>query len=315
VARLDALRTRVAAIEGRAAALAVPGPAWGFGLAAIDPVLGPTGLCPAAVHGLGVDRLAHLPATLELALRLLARLPDPALREDTRQSEHPWGIRRHAAMPPARPLLLVQTSGLTREIGRPYGPGLARRAAPAGPAMPAAQHPDPAPRTRWFRPLTPDRLILVEARSDAEALAALEEGLACAGLAGVLGLGIAVDFTASRRLGLAAQSGGRPCLLLGLRPGAQATASQWQVTPLPSASDPHDPRAPGGWRWRLNLLRARGCPPQGWDIGWEDKDHEPADRFTLAAPSVDRAPSPDARPAAGAGGHTSGGSGPSVRAA
>jgi protein ImuA len=93
--------------------------------------------------------------------------------------------------------------------------------------------------------LDPRRVILAAARSDDEALWAMEAGLRCTGLAGVLGEVANLDLSASRRLQLAAEAGGVTGLLLRRQRGARrlrvepsAAASRWSVAALPSALEP-----------------------------------------------------------------------------
>ncbi|MEM7768067.1 MAG: hypothetical protein AAF253_11350 [Pseudomonadota bacterium] len=70
------------------------------------------------------------------------------------------------------------------------------------------------------------------------------------------------DFTASRRLSLAASRHGVPVILLMpySRQGATAAAARWRVSPRPSSPNPYDPRAPGHARWHAVLERSRQAP-------------------------------------------------------
>lgn len=70
------------------------------------------------------------------------------------------------------------------------------------------------------------------------------------------------DFTASRRLSLAAGRHGVPVILLMpyTRQGATAAAARWRVRPHPSAPNLYDPRAPGHARWQAVLERSRQAP-------------------------------------------------------
>ena len=139
--------------------------------------------------------------------------------------------------------------------------------------------------------LAPDRLILARARSEQEALWAMEEGLRSGRLAVVVGEARKLDLTASRRLQLAAEAGGGLALLL--RPpdaaGASAAKTRWRVAPAPGAA-PHW-RGVGQARWRLDLLRCRGANPRSWIVDWDDATHS----LHLAAPLADRPA--EARPA------------------
>ena len=105
---------------------------------------------------------------------------------------------------------------------------------------------------------------------DADILWAIEEALGCGALSAVVGEIRAADFTASRRLQLAAEAGGVTCLLLGeSHHGGAATAlSRWQVTSMPSLPD----GAGVGWPcWRVALSRCRNGRPAAWTVAWSPK--------------------------------------------
>ncbi|MEO6225341.1 MAG: hypothetical protein ABIO80_05780 [Sphingomicrobium sp.] len=160
---------------------------------------------------------------------------------------------------PARPVLWVQQRMAILESGRIHPPGL---------------------------PPTP--FIHVEARDARDALWAMEEGLRCAALSCVIGEiwgdPQALDFTASRRLAVAAERSGVPCWLVRL--GGQATLSgarmRWRIASAPSLSHPFDPRASGAPAWHAELFRARGSPPGQWVIAHESS------AFHLVAGTGDR---------------------------
>jgi protein ImuA len=87
------------------------------------------------------------------------------------------------------------------------------------------------------------QLLMLRVAHPRDALWAFEEGLKCASLAAVLAelpeAGDAADFTATRRLALAAQSGGGLGLLLRHRPYPlpSAAVTRWQVTAAASRGD------------------------------------------------------------------------------
>ncbi|WP_157619670.1 ImuA family protein, partial [Skermanella stibiiresistens] len=89
--------------------------------------------------------------------------------------------------------------------------------------------------------LTPDRLITVRARRDADILWAMEEALRCRSLGAVLGEIGDIDMVASRRLQLAAESGGVTAFLLrggetrARRLAATASVTRWRLASAPSA--------------------------------------------------------------------------------
>jgi protein ImuA len=146
------------------------------------------------------------------------------------------------------------------EAGVPYGPGLAEFG------------------------LGPDRLILVDTNKPRETLWAMEEGLRCRHLAAVVGEEATPDLTASRRLQLAAETGGTLGIVLPparIRPQTSAALTRWKVTALPSKPEAGGPGRP---RWNVALMRCRGGGGGEWALEWE---HE-ALRFAVASPLADR---------------------------
>lgn len=145
-----------------------------------------------------------------------------------------------------RCVLWVQDRAAIRLGGRPYRPGL----------------------PPWLQ----DRLIHVAADKPEDALFALEEGLRCRDLACVVGeLGgnpRALDFTASRRLSLAAEKHGVPLWLVRMDAARDLSSARmrWEVRAAPSAASPWDARAPGPPAWRATLFRARNHPPGEWTL-------------------------------------------------
>lgn len=133
--------------------------------------------------------------------------------------------------------------------------------------------------------LDPGRFLLVRAKSDAEVLWAMEEGLCCRRLAAVVGEVESLDRLAGRRLQLAAESslgrdGGVTAFALHrrfrpLRQGRAASAalSRWRVTAASScdgADEGFGTSFIGRPRWRLDLLRCRGAAPGSWQVEWDD---------------------------------------------
>ena len=132
-------------------------------------------------------------------------------------------------------------------------------------------------------------LIHVTARDAREALWAMEEGLRCASLSAVIGEiwgdpGV-IDFTATRRLAVAAERRQVPCWLVRLHGSANLSGARlrWRCASAPSLANGLDARAPGGPAWDAELFRARGFAPGRWTVAHE------ADRFHLLAPAGDRA--------------------------
>ncbi|NKE44153.1 hypothetical protein HB662_05155 [Roseomonas frigidaquae] len=120
--------------------------------------------------------------------------------------------------------------------------------------------------------LSPANLVLVRAERWADALWAMEEALRCPAVTGALLAAedaARLDLTATRRLQLAAETGGALGLLLRPdvpNPDPSAAATHWRVGPLPSGGGGHGLEDP---RWQLELLRARGGRPGGpWAVTW-----------------------------------------------
>ncbi|WP_240339000.1 hypothetical protein [Novosphingobium sp. BW1] len=115
-----------------------------------------------------------------------------------------------------------------------------------------------------------DRLIHVAVKSPEDALFALEEGLRCRDLAFVIGEisgnPRALDMTASRRLGLAAERHGVPFWLVRLdaRRDLSSARMRWEVASAPSLAPRWNVQAPGAPSWQAQLFRARRHPPGQW---------------------------------------------------
>jgi protein ImuA len=176
-------------------------------------------------------------AALALALALdrkAAQAPDPV-----------------ADTPDERPWLWVQDREALRRSGRPYRPGLPR----------ALRH----------------RLVHVAARTPEDALFALEEGLRCRDLAFVIGEMVgnprALDLTASRRLGLAAERHKVPFWLVRLdaRRDLSSARMRWSVASAASPTPRWNAQAPGVPTWQAELFRARRHPPGQWWLRDDDR--------------------------------------------
>ncbi|MCC6887813.1 MAG: ImuA protein [Hyphomicrobiales bacterium] len=170
-----------------------------LGLPAIDGLLGGS-LAGAALHELAPAAPVHLGAVAGFALAIVAL--------------------RLAAMTAGKPAaLFIQTDFAALEAGTFYGPGL----------------------DGFGLPL--DRLLLLRVPHPLDALWACEEALKSAGIAIVIAelpqAGDVADFTATRRLTLAARAGGGLGLLLRHRPLplATAAATRWQIAAAPSTPD------------------------------------------------------------------------------
>ena len=172
-----------------------------------------------------------------------------------------------------KPLLWVQERMAIIESGRIYPPGLG-----------AAE------------------IIHVEARDARLALWAMEEGVRCAALSAVIGElwgdAGALDFTATRRLAVAAERSGVPCWLVRLGGTANLSGARmrWRIASGPSLANPFDPRAPGVPAWNGELFRARGMPTGRWSFAHEGGPRTQAPgSFHLVAGPGDRALGEDER--------------------
>jgi len=149
-----------------------------------------------------------------------------------------------ADTPDERAWLWVQDRAAIRRSGRPYRPGL------------------PAPLRH--------RLIHVAAERPEDALFALEEGLRCRDLAFVIGEIAgnpkALDFTASRRLSLAAEKHGVPLWLVRLDAARDLGSARmrWEARVAPSLPPRWNPAAPGAPAWSASLFRAHTYQPGEW---------------------------------------------------
>ena len=180
-------------------------------------------------------------------LALALALDDMRVRESGRQEE--------------RGVLWVQDAAAIRLAGRPYRAGL----------------PEPLRR----------RLIHVAAREAADVLFALEEGVRCRDLACVIGEIAgnpkALDFTASRRLTLAAQKHEVPLFLVRLDAARDLSSARmrWQVSAAPSAPPLWNRAAPGAPAWHAELFRARNHAPGEWLLRDEGGRLE-AERYSVS---------------------------------
>ena len=130
--------------------------------------------------------------------------------------------------------------------------------------------------------IDPGHLILVRCRNRAELLSAMEEGLRSSALSAVIGEATgSVDLTASRRLQLAAETGGGAGFLL-LRGGGDrepsAAFTRWRIDHAP----PPDSKS-GCIYWRVELDRCRGSGRGAWTVAW----HAKTGHFTLVSEAGD----------------------------
>lgn len=178
-----------------------------------------------------------------------------------------------------RPIVWGLHEMMSQEAGRPYGSGLHEMGA--------------APRD----------LLLVRARDVQTLLAVGEEALRSPAVGAVLlsawGEARAFSLTASRRLALAAETGGATLFLAraGADPCPSAAETRWSVRSC--ASQPLEGGAPGRPSFSATLLRRRGGGATGtWIMEWD------RERRSFCAPtplSGDLVPLVAQRPAAASG--------------
>ncbi len=160
-------------------------------------------------------------------------------------------------------VLWVQDAAAIRLGGRPYRPGL----------------PEPLRH----------QLVHVAAKTAEDLLFALEEGVRCRDFACVIGELVgnpkALDFTASRRLSLAAEEHGVPLVLVRLDAARDLSSARmrWQVRSAPSPAPQWNAFAAGPPTWHAELFRARGHAPGEW-ILHDDGYGLAADRLATRAP-------------------------------
>ncbi|EAR49487.1 hypothetical protein OG2516_00284 [Oceanicola granulosus HTCC2516] len=181
---------------------------------------------------------------------------------------------------PGKPVLWVQDRLSRRECGVPYLAGFARQV----------------------------EVLRLDVSRPVDVLWALEQGLGCPSLGAVVGEvwgdPPALDFTATKRLALRSEAHAVPCWLLrrAAQPALSAARERWRLGSLPSASDPHDARAPGMAHWRAELFRSRFRPPTTWVARYDRARHHMA----LEHPMALRTAAPEAAEAAVAPGAATG---------
>ena len=169
-------------------------------------------------------------------------------------------------LPAGKPWLWVQERMAILESGRLYPPGLGTNAR---------------------------QLIHVTARDAREALWTMEEGLRCGHLGAVIGELYgdpqALDFTATRRLAVAAERHGVAAIFIRLGGHANLSGARlrWRIASSPSLAHMLNPKAPGVAAWEAELFRARGSKPGHWLVSHDPGDGAQAG-FRLVAGTGDR---------------------------
>jgi protein ImuA len=182
-------------------------------------------------------------------------------------------------------ILCVQLVHEAQDMGLPYGAGL-----------------------KSFG-IDPESVVLTRSENVVEFLWAIEEAVNCRAVAAVVadigGHPKALDFTASRRLSLRAESAGTSVFLTryGVEREASAAKLRWRVSPAVSGAVTYDARAPGGPRWQVELEKGRLGPAATQRAGtmdflldWTENGFVLVDSSRAEGTSAfpDRAPSPGA---------------------
>lgn len=148
-------------------------------------------------------------------------------------------------------LLWVQEERAIKQQGRPFIHGL----------PPSLRH----------------SIIHVTAASAKDALWAMEEGLRCPSLLGVIGEitgdPAALDFTASRRLAVACERHGVPAFLIRFNgtPNLSGARERWRVHSAPSYQNHWNSKAAGTAVLSAQLFRSRSVAPGAWDFSYDGK--------------------------------------------
>jgi protein ImuA len=160
-------------------------------------------------------------------------------------------------------VLILQLNHDGRDLGVPYGVGL-----------------------KGFG-IDPATIVLGRMEDPLDLLWTMEEAIACHAVAAVIvDIGSpmkALDFTASRRLGLRSAAAGCSAFILRYGRDREASAARfrWKILPVPSAPMAFDARAPSNPRWKVQLEKGRlgsRRDPMEWVLDWT------ANGFALVEP-------------------------------
>lgn len=186
------------------------------------------------------------------------------------------GFALAAARPPSGAIFWVRQHLLEREHGRLFEAGM-----------------------DWLTAMGKP-LVTVATRRPGDTLWACEEGIQSSAVGLVICEVQGLDFTASRRLTLAAGRQGVPLILLlpWRHDGTSAASARWRVSPRPSSPNPFDNRAPGHTRWQAVLEKSRQAPHMAGRLFNIELDHETLSLRVVSGLAAD-APSPRPAPAIG----------------
>jgi protein ImuA len=202
---------------------------------------------PPAHLSLGIDTLhAHLPGP-GLPCGVLNEISAATYGDGPAACGFLFALMAAASNMRSGPAVFVVHRRCLADLGAPYGHGLMQLG------------------------LDPGRLLLVEVRSDKDALWTMEEALRSSAHPAMVGGWI---------------EDGLDLTLLRARPagGTTAAATRWRITSAPAACDPFGAFAHP--RWKAALERCRNGRTGEWLIEWDHVAH----RFRLVESMADRAP-------------------------
>jgi protein ImuA len=122
--------------------------------------------------------------------------------------------------------------------------------------------------------IEPHRVVFVDLQTQKEVVWAMDEALKCSALSSVVGEVRELDFTASRRMQLAAEQSGVTCFVLRKHREQQkitptASVSRWKVGHLSSVPIDGLPGI-GHPQWKVELLRIRNGRTGSWNLMWSE---------------------------------------------
>jgi protein ImuA len=146
------------------------------------------------------------------------------------------------------------------------------------------------PSSLKFFGVEPHRVIFVDVARDRDVLWVMEQGLKCRALAAVVAELRDVSFPESRRLQLAAGTGGVTGFLHRQHlytENTLACVSRWKIRPLPGRTDDGLPGV-GFPRIEVELAKIRNGRPGIWQFEWQDGVflHVPVQRPAVPMPGL-----------------------------
>lgn len=119
--------------------------------------------------------------------------------------------------------------------------------------------------------IDPEKIIFLYLKRQQEILWCVEEALKCKGLSAVIAELRDLDFTASRRLQLAASKSNVTSFIIKQpSPTTTASVARWKITPLPSVAADDGMPGIGFPQWTVELLRVRNGKTGTWQVQWTE---------------------------------------------